>query len=471
MEVTLERTKERSWKFDAAVLAFVFAVGAALRFYALGRLSFWSDEVVTMMLARRESLADLIDKIQHWDATRALLHPYVLHQWMTVFGTSEFAARAFSASCGLVTITLIYMLARQTSSNRYLPLWAAWLAAISPLDVFHSREARMYSWLVMLTCGAWSLLLSFRTSFPWWKGVVFGLLLIALLYSHPLGTLMMSALGLGYLVTIRESKLVFWKWVIIQVGVVLAFLPWAPKYLDHDPEVFVMKLNAWYLLEWPEAFTGGRAEMVAVCVGLIAFGLWKTWKNEGKSASVLLAWFWVPTLLLLTYSLLKHPIFGARRYLLFVSPAYLLLLARGVASLPKCGRIVFGLVGAYVALAAMPGRVFQIDRSHYREAVALIQRVDPEAVIVVPTHGTRVCLGYYKDGWESMKLESEVDEKSAPARIWHVSTTVSKKIDPIAAQVTERYESEATEKVPGLRLISMRRRDLGVAAKASNVVK
>ncbi len=439
------------------ILAAIFAVGAALRFVALGNLSFWSDEVVTMMLAKRDGLASLVDAIQHWDATRAVLHPYLLHQWIGVFGASEAAARSFSGVCGMATIGLAYAIGRQTS-GRSVALWAAWLAAISPLDVFHSREVRMYSWLVMMTCASWSLLLSFRKSAPWWKCGAFGLSLVALVYSHPLGTLMVTALAGGYLLNLRDTKLRWPAWLAIQVGVVLAFLPWAGRYLDHNPEVFVSRLNAWYLFEWPEAFTGGRAEMVAACLGVIGWGLYARRKDEGRGALTLLAWFLIPTGLLLVYSLTRHPIFGHRRYLLFVSPAYLLLVARGVSALPRWPRLAFGLVGASVALAAMPSRVFDLDRSQYRLAAAAIRATDPGATIVVPTHGTRVCLGYYLDGWESMRLETEIDNGQPPERIWHVSCTILRGEAAPAARIEAEYEPDGSRRVPGMRLSHMRRK-------------
>ncbi len=448
---------------DAIVLGLIVAFAAAVRFYALGDLSLWSDEVVTMMLAQRSSLSDLADKIQHWDATRAIMHPYLLHQWIAVFGSSEAAARSLSAVCGLVTVGLVYLIGRQTS-DRVVALWAAWFAAISPLDVHHSREIRMYAWLVMITCASWSLLLSMRTSAGIAKRIGLWFLLTALVYSHPLGTLMVAALGAGYLLIHRESQLGWGGWILIQVAMVLAFLPWAPRYLDHNPEVLVSKLNLRYLLEWPEAFTGGRGEMVIVVVGLIAWGIYHRRKTDAQSSQYLLAWFFVPVGLLLAYSLVRHPIFGQRRYLLFVSPAYLILLARGVAGLRWRSRIVFGVVAAAIAIATFPARVFHPERSHYRDAAAILRTLDPNATIIVPTHGTRVCLGYYMNGWEGMLLESELLTQPKPERVWHVVPTVVHKQDPeVVAQVKAAYEIDDFRDQPGLQIWHMRRKESQIA--------
>ena len=146
------------------ILAAIVAVAAGLRGYDLGRLSFWYDEVVTMRLAQAGSPAALIDQLFRIDATRAPLHPLLLEGWVGVFGVSEAAARAFSVLCGVLTVLLVFDIGR-VAFDRPTGLWAAWLAAISPVLIVYSREARMYAWLVLMTCLCWRLLLGLRNSF------------------------------------------------------------------------------------------------------------------------------------------------------------------------------------------------------------------------------------------------------------------------------------------------------------------
>ena len=65
---------------------------------------------------------------------------------------------------------------------------------------------------------------------------------------------------------------------------------------------------------------------------------------------MVLIWFAVPPLLLYGHSLVSAaPIFGPPRYTLFVGPAYLILVARGLAKLPRMPR--YAAVTAAVVLA------------------------------------------------------------------------------------------------------------------------
>jgi len=326
------QTPANGRRTDLAWLALILAVGGTCRFLWLGWASVWEDEIVWMTLARMDGPTALVRALPTLDAGGSPLHPLLLQAWLGVVGDSVIAARVASALCGMATIALIYAIGRRYFDGP-TGLAAALLAALNPLDVHHAREVRVYPWLVFLTCAGWFLLDSFRQGAPAWKRVLYASVLIALLYSHPLGSLMVVALGVGYLVTRRESRLGGWGWIGINLCAAAAFAPWASRHLDHPPQVTVPHWDAWVLLEWPEGFTGGRAEAVGACVALVLFGMiWRAKRGPktglDRGDRLTLAWFFVPTLLLLAYSATRHPIFGPRRYLLFVGPAYLLLIAR-----------------------------------------------------------------------------------------------------------------------------------------------
>src|SRR5437870_5593367 len=104
-----------------------------------------------MRLTEEPNVRELLQELDKIDATRAPLHPLVLHVWLRAFGPSDFAGRALSAVCGVLTVLLVFRIGR-TLYDDSTALWGAWLAAISPLLVRYSQEARMYAWLVMLTC-------------------------------------------------------------------------------------------------------------------------------------------------------------------------------------------------------------------------------------------------------------------------------------------------------------------------------
>ncbi len=325
------------------LLIAILLVAAMLRLFRLGRDSLWYDEVVTMRLARTDSPAALIRLLGQIDATRAPLHPLLLQAWIALFGPFEYPARVFSALCGIVTVALVYWIGVR-AFDPATGLWGAWLSALSPLLVYYSREVRMYAWLVAVTCLSWGVVFSHGRTPRLWKLVLYGLCLIALGYSHPLGLSMAAALGLATLLHRRSFRISWQGWLLTHLTAGLAVVPWMGRYLDHEPESIAGPLSLRFLAGMPIGFIGGNFIVLGLCSLVIAYGLCAVRRRENGAFRValeqpassisLLIWLVFPPVLIYVYSRMAQPIFGPARYTLFVGPAYLILVARGLAKLP-----------------------------------------------------------------------------------------------------------------------------------------
>ena len=103
-------------------------------------------------------------------------------------------------------------------------------------------------------------------------------------------------------------------------------------------------LSLRFLFGTPIGFIGGNFVVLICCLMLIAYGLCVVQTREkgrfrvvlehAATSVSLLIWLAIPPLILYAYSWVAHPIFGPARYTLFVAPAYLILVARGLAKLP-----------------------------------------------------------------------------------------------------------------------------------------
>jgi hypothetical protein len=235
-----------------------------------------------------------------------------------------------------MTVGLIFLIGRRLSGTG-AGLWAAALAAISPLLITYSLEAKMYAWLTWLTCLSWWNLLAFRDGVRPWRAAVQTSLLAALAYSQPLGLFMGVALGLGALLDRPRSRLTMRAWLAIHLAAAVLVLPWIGHYLDHPPEFLSDRPTLKLLLGMPIGFTGGDSRILvllvsAILVGLAPFdirGLTRGPRVAG--AGPILVWLILPPLMLFAYSLLKYPIFGPSRYNVYVAPAYLILIGAGIA--------------------------------------------------------------------------------------------------------------------------------------------
>jgi mannosyltransferase len=128
----------------------ILLVAALLRFHNLGEQSYWNDEGNTLRLVGR-ALPDLIA------AAGRDIHPpgyyLLLKAWHSLTGDTEFALRAFSALCGLLTVACVYQLGKLLFAAG-AGVVAAFLLAINSFSVYYGQEARMYALLALVAVAA-----------------------------------------------------------------------------------------------------------------------------------------------------------------------------------------------------------------------------------------------------------------------------------------------------------------------------
>ncbi len=270
-------------KRDRLWLLLIILIGFGLRLLRLGEQSLWYDEGVTWMLSQMQ-LPSLIQ----WTADDIQPPLYYLLLWATdlLFSDSEWALRFPSALSGTLLIPLLYSLARALSGRRaagLAPLLAAALAALSPLLVYYSQEARMYTLLVFEAALATYLLAKIVTGhlslvtrqesgvrgqpaqidhspftihhlpFPTPFSLLYAVTAAAALYTHYFAAFLLAAHGIYALLVLWRQRTGAWRQLLAQLawafgGAMLLFAPWLPTLLARlgdDPSYWpgALKLN------------------------------------------------------------------------------------------------------------------------------------------------------------------------------------------------------------------------------------
>jgi hypothetical protein len=130
-------------------LVALILLGAGLRFATLDLQSYWYDEAVTVGLVRMD-LPGMLSSIYRHESTPPL-YDVLAWGWCKVFGSGEVGLRSLSALFGTASIPVFYAAAKELVS-RNVGLAVAALAAVNPLLVWYSQEARAYALLALL-CG------------------------------------------------------------------------------------------------------------------------------------------------------------------------------------------------------------------------------------------------------------------------------------------------------------------------------
>ncbi len=216
---------------EVVLLVSLVVASALVRLGGRG-FSLWVDEGVSLGVATRPLLE--IPSVLAQDGSPPLYY-LLLHGWIQIFGASAGAVRALSLVFALVGVPVAFWAGRSLLSAR-----AGWMAAVLVATVpylsVHSREARMYSLLVLLGLVAvaaflGAMVLGRRRWLP-----AFVLSLAAVLYTHHWGLFLALGLAGGALWCVagasgsRRRRLALDATAAFGAVVVL-YAPWVPSLL------------------------------------------------------------------------------------------------------------------------------------------------------------------------------------------------------------------------------------------------
>jgi mannosyltransferase len=382
-------------------LAGVVVLAAALRFYDLGARGFWRDEAVTVELVRK-GFGSMLGALPGSEGTPPLYY-VLLWGWSRIFGSNEVGLRSFSAVVGTATVPIIYRIAAELLSRR-AALVAAVLAAVSPLLVWHSQDARSYALLVFFS--AFSLLFfvrslrapTVRTLALWTlaSGLALGTHYFALFAVAPEALWLLLSAG-------RSAHVLSAIAAVGAVGAALTPLALAQRsnvgWIAEVPRGHRIYEVAEEFLVGPQApramlVAGGAGILVLIGLALLA---WYGGERERRAAAVAGGIGGAALLIPLVLSVSGLDYVLARN-LIAAWTAIAIVLAAGLAA-PRAGPIGLPAVGLLVALG-IAVNVATADEPKFRAedwrgAARAIGPADSErADVIVPDTGLKPLLVY-----------------------------------------------------------------------------
>lgn len=221
----------------AVALVLIMLLAVALRLYKLDYRDYWDDEIVST-IASRPPLVDIFQSLSHYS-----IHPpfyyMLLHGWMAL-GEDLVTLRLLSVLIGTVSVLLTYLLGRTLVSHP-VGLVAAGLMALSPFQVFHGQQARMYPLLTLLIIVATLLFLWAWRHGGWYRWLAFALCVTAGFYTHVYFPFSLLAFDVWALYSTRQAgRIDRSRWaglVLAQALGAAAFLPFLPQLLNTTGDV------------------------------------------------------------------------------------------------------------------------------------------------------------------------------------------------------------------------------------------
>jgi len=365
---------------DQRFFLLLLILGAfAWRVDGLTNQSLWRDEVDAIYFALR-NLPDTLAMFGAM-AQNGALYFLSLRGWFYVAGASEFALRYVSVLAGVSAIPLTWQVANRLLALRkkatafslqtLTPLVAALLLAINPYQLWYGQEGKMYTLMTALALLAHWCWLKGISQGGWRSWLLYLVTVSLALYIHLLSIFIIPLHLLWFLLAWPQSHRQWRGYSVALAGLTLPYLPFvwwqwamltsADKLTGFSftplPDMLhgLLMSHSYGLLPPPPIFrllpifflgavglllgVGTLAEKTPDSSGLQKLNELTAWRRY----SLLLSWLLAPIVTIYALSL-RQPVY-TDRYIIWIAPAAMILLALGVQTLyQSAGRLAAPLI-------------------------------------------------------------------------------------------------------------------------------
>lgn len=356
------------------------------------------------------------------------LYHVIVHFWMFFFGDSVETVRLLSLFFFLLTIPVIYLIARFILSRKWA-LFATTLFSFSPFMDWYASEARMYTLLVLLASLNQYFFLRILKKRSGWLG--YGITAVIGAYTHYFFLFTLLAEGLYFLFNRRKfADKSFRKFTVVAVLVVAALSPWlyyvrslgsasgtrpllpTPSTVDfsnvYSQFLFGFQtdyVNTILLSSWP----------IVMLLALVAV---RRTKKVTPEAGFIASLAVLPVTLAFVASLIITPFFLSRYMVSCVAPLLVLivwLISQYRKNLARIAAVILVLITVFGSVQQTRSDATPV-KENYKDAVAYInENVVPQDLVVISAPFTIYPVEYYYTGSAQIQTLPKWDRTSAGA--------------------------------------------------------
>ena len=407
---------KRNRTFFAAIL---FS-GLILRCIAIGSRSIQYDDAFTFFLAGRS----LVEIVQGTLAdTMPPLFYFILHFWLWA-GSSLIWIRLLSVLFSLAAVILLFFVVRDLADEE-AALWAMGFAAISPFQIYHAQDIRMYALLAAAQMAVYLFFVRIwlRRNSPgnsWWNWAGLVVSAVMVLYTHNLGIFGLAA-PFFFLILKKEYRLLFRYTGGMAAAGVLA-LPWwlvLPEQLQKIQTAFWTPRPG--IIELTQAIIQTIATLplpmrwlyfaAFISLTLVVLVIIESWRRRKESGVQFLALSVLSSpVIIIALSYLMRPIFVPRGFIIANLAFYGLAGILTAHKFPKGVGILLSLFFIAASAISLPYQISfcQFPRSPFREAMLqLASTVKTDEVILHDNKLSYLPAHFYEPGLQQKFLPDE----------------------------------------------------------------
>jgi mannosyltransferase len=343
-------------------------LAAAVSLGGAGRPSFWYDEAATISASYSRSLGQLWRMLGNVDAVHGLYY-VIMHGWFHLFPPTEFWSRAPSGLAAGAAAAGVVVLGKQFSS-RTLALCAGVVCAVLPRTTWAGIEARPYAMSMMAAVWLTVLLVVAARRECRWLWAFYGIFLaFSVLLDMYLALVLLA--HVVFMCACNRNRMVLVPFAVTSVLSVCAVSPFMMEVVGQVQQIkWIAPIGRRTLedvvvqqyFERSPPFAVLSALVMAAAIVMCRATSGKLSQADRQLLTLAVPWVVIPTVLIVVWSALAHPIYTPR-YLCFTAPAMALIMGVCIGAVAVRPWVAIGLVTLF-AVAAAPNYV-RVQRNPY----------------------------------------------------------------------------------------------------------
>jgi hypothetical protein len=397
----IEWIKKKEIIFPLFIL-FLILLNSFLKFYGIGKSSFWIDEAYSVSLAQRD-IAEIIKTCSSTD--NPPFYFVLLHYWSKVFGISETAVRSMSAVFSISTVILLFHFVNKNIGFT-TAIFVSLIFSLSGQHLYYAQETRNYAVVIFLSVLSAGFYLELFSSGKKSTLVFITLTNILLICTHYIAGFLLACEGIVALFFISGNRKFFLKFSLSCILVLLILAPWISNVINNIPEEgkFWLQKPTFYNFKGVYIDFAGNKISIVIMFAIIAAGafrIFRQWKAERNPMILIqpvfyLTWAFV-TVVTIYLVAMARPVF-LTRYLLFCSIGLYLSTGYFLAALNLSGKLKTSIAVILLASMSFSLQLHPEREEHWREAVDYVKKIKTgEDVVVVSVWYTNKIFSYYYD--------------------------------------------------------------------------
>jgi len=338
------------------------------------------------------------------------VHPpiyfWLLHIWMRMTGSSEFAIRMLSVFPSLITISTVYAITLRLSRQRLAALLAMSLITTSPYHIQWSQDARMYTLATMFASLTIYAHLRIRTG-------LFAISGIGAALSHYFGAIVVCIVVLHQILVRRDMGRNHRQWRIAIAFIIAVCSVWGayaiglmrkdPSFATFDPQAAFLTMASVFAVN-STTHLGVYTLHVQFITSIFFLGLFLSWRDNPRATSLIVLGCLLPPVIITLLGLPSFPVHvNALQERYFIVFAPFVFAGFGIGLVAMLRRPWLRMVGAIIGIGLLvfngilvtkraDERYFKDDYRSMMRAVAALTTEDDRVFFI---SGGRKPIVYY----------------------------------------------------------------------------